>query len=303
MPCIDGLSPDRYIDGFLNHLIVERGLASNTVESYSRDLRKFADYLEQERIAPLARVDSVAILSFMVNLKKQGLSSRTTGRNLSAIRMFFRFLMREGAISSDPTVNIESPKIRPHLPAVLNLAEVDALLSQPDQTTSRGLRDKAMLELLYATGVRVSELVGLTKENLNLQVGYLVTVGKGAKERVVPMGDTAVDWIKEYFAYGRPHLLKKSTNRFVFLNGSGKKLTRQGFWKILRRYALKAGIGKKLSPHTLRHSFATHLLEHGADLRSVQMMLGHADIATTQIYTHLTQERLKNIHHRYHPRA
>ena len=294
---------DKLVDSFLNYLLVERGLSSNTMESYSRDLRKFADYLEQEGIADIARVDSVVVISFMVHLREHGLGSRTTGRNLSAVRMFFRFLTREGVLVIDPTINIESPRIRPHLPTVLNLTEVDSLLSQPDQTTSRGLRDKAMLEVLYATGVRVSELIALTKENLNLEVGYLVTFGKGSKERVVPLGETAVDHLNDYFTHGRPHLLKNRSSRFVFLNGSGNGLTRQGFWKIIRRYALKAGIGKNLSPHTLRHSFATHLLEHGADLRSVQMMLGHADIATTQIYTHLTQERLKKIHHQYHPRA
>ncbi|MBD3358016.1 MAG: site-specific tyrosine recombinase XerD [Chitinivibrionales bacterium] len=295
---------DKHIDNFINYLIVERGLSPNTIESYSRDLRKFADYLDREGITDLlAGVDSVVVISFTMSLRKQGLSSKTTGRNLSAIRMFFRFLAREGTVSADPTVNIETPRNRAHLPTVLNLSDVDALLAQPDRTTPRGLRDKAMLEVLYATGVRVSELVALTMENLNLQVGYLVTFGKGSKERVVPLGEAAVDCVNEYITHGRPLLLKENNSRFVFLNGSGKGLTRQGFWKIIRRYALKAGIDKKLSPHTLRHSFATHLLENGADLRSVQMMLGHADISTTQIYTHLTQERLKNIHLQYHPRA
>jgi integrase/recombinase XerD len=293
---------DRYVDNFINYLIVERGLSSNTVESYSRDLRKFFDYLEEQRISDLAAIDSVTIISFMLQLRDHGLSSRTTGRNLSAIRMFFRFLVRENVLMIDPTVNIESPKIRPHLPSVLSIAEVNALLSQPDIRNARGLRDKTMLELLYATGVRVSELVKLKVENINLEVGYLVAFGKGAKERVVPLGESAQDYLREYSLSARSALLKAKTSQYLFLNASGGALTRQGFWKIMRRHALGAGIDKKLSPHTLRHSFATHLLERGADLRSVQMMLGHTDISTTQIYTHVTKERLKKIHQRYHPR-
>jgi integrase/recombinase XerD len=293
---------DRHVDNFINYLVVERGLSSNTVDSYSRDLRKFSDYLEERGINDLSEIDSVTIISFMLQLKEHGLSSRTTGRNLSAIRMFFRFLVREEVLRMDPTVNIESPKIRPHLPSVLSIAEVDALLAQPNIFDARGLRDKTMLELLYATGVRVSELVALKVENVNLEVGYLVAFGKGSKERVVPLGESAQDCLREYLLSGRPILLKANTSHYLFLNSSGRALTRQGFWKIVRRYALGAGIAKKLSPHTLRHSFATHLLERGADLRSVQMMLGHSDISTTQIYTHVTKERLKKIHHQYHPR-
>ncbi len=294
---------DTHIDSFLNYLIVERGLSSNTVESYSRDLRKFADFFERQGNADLTLVDSVAIVTFMMHLRNQGLSSRTTGRTLSAIRMFFRFLVREDVLPSDPTVNIESPKIRPYLPSVLSIVEVDGLLAQPHTGSARGLRDKTMLELLYATGVRVSELIALKLGNINLEVGYLVTFGKGSKERVVPLGDTAQQHLREYLLSARPIFQKKKISQFLFLNSSGGPLTRQGFWKIIRRYALKAGIAKKLSPHTLRHSFATHLLERGADLRSVQLMLGHADISTTQIYTHVTQERLKKIHRQYHPRA
>ena len=294
---------DTYLDNFLNYLIVERGLAKNTVESYSRDLQKFIDYLEKRNIRDLSALDNITIMSFLLELKSQGLSSRTTGRNLSAIRMFFKFLVRENILKSDPTINIDSPKIRPHLPSVINLSEVDSLLSQPDVKTSRGLRDRTMLEVLYATGVRVSELVNLKVNSLNLEVGYLIAFGKGSKERIIPLGDTARYYLKEYLSTVRPKYLKGKTSAFLFLNSSGKKLTRQGFWKIIKRYALKAGIKKKLSPHTLRHSFATHLLERGADLRSVQIMLGHVDISTTQIYTHITQERLKKIHQQYHPRG
>jgi integrase/recombinase XerD len=259
--------------------------------------------MEKNSIDGMDKADNVVIMSFLLDLREHGLSSRTTGRNLSALRMFFRFLKREELIKADPTVNIESPKIRPHLPSVLNVSEVDSLLCQPDTDTVRGLRDKAMLELLYATGTRVTELVKLKLTSINLEVGFLIAFGKGSKERIVPLGETAQRYLKEYITRVRPQYLKGRTSPFLFVNASGKNLTRQGFWKIMRRYALKAGINKKLSPHTLRHSFATHLLERGADLRSVQIMLGHADITTTQIYTHITQERLKQIHKQYHPRA
>lgn len=292
---------DESIDAFVQHLVVERGLARNTVESYSRDLKKFADFLEG-RQRPLQAVESLTVMEFLLALREQGLSSKSSARSLSALRMFFRFLVREKILETDPTIHIESPKARLHLPALLSIAEVDALLMQPEDKTPRGLRDKAMLELLYATGVRVSELVSLKVNSLNLEVGYLIAFGKGAKERVVPLGESAMRCLKGYLLTARPRFLKRPSP-FVFLNGSGKPLSRQGFWKIIRRYGLKAGLNKRLSPHTLRHSFATHLLERGADLRSVQVMLGHVDIATTQIYTHVTQERLKKIHHRYHPRG
>ncbi|HNU72332.1 MAG TPA: site-specific tyrosine recombinase XerD [Thermodesulfobacteriota bacterium] len=294
---------DARVDTFITYLVVEKGLSLNTVESYSRDLRKFADFAENLEILDPGRVDSILVISFLLHLKDNGLSSRSTARTLSALRTFFRYLTREQIISADPTVNIESPKMRPHLPSVLSIGEVDALLGKPDVGTGRGLRDRAMLEVLYATGVRVSELVTLKLGNINLDVGYLLAFGKGAKERVVPLGETAQEYLKTYLLASRPVLLRGRTSAHLFLNGRGERLSRQAFWKIVKRYALQAGIRKKLSPHTLRHSFATHLLERGADLRSVQMMLGHADISTTQIYTHVTQERLKNIHHQYHPRA
>jgi len=292
-----------YIDNFSNYLIVERGLAKNTLESYSRDLQKFINYLDKKGVQDLAQVSNLNVMSFLLELKSQGLSSRTTGRNLSVIRMFFRFLVGEDFLKADPTINIESPKISLHLPSVLSISEVDSLLAQPDSKTLRGMRDKTMLEVLYATGVRVTELTTLKVNSLNLEVGYLIAFGKGSKERIIPIGDTAQQYVKEYLLLVRPKYFKGKGSAFLFLNPSGKKLTRQGFWKIIKRYALKAEINKKLSPHTLRHSFATHLLERGADLRSVQIMLGHVDISTTQIYTHITQERLKKIHQQYHPRA
>ena len=300
---MENISLDNYIDFFLNYLIVEKGLSKNTIESYSRDLRKFSCFLEKGRVGDLAKVKNVTIMSFLLGLRSQGLSSKTTGRNLSALRMFFRFLVRENFLKADPTVNIESPKTRPHLPSVLNFSEVDSLLAQPDIKTLRGLRDKAMLELFYATGIRVTELINLKINSLNLEVGYLIAFGKGSKERIIPVGETAQLYVKEYLSTVRPRCLKGKSNPFLFLNPSGEKLSRQGFWKIVKRHALKAGINKKLSPHILRHSFATHLLERGADLRSVQIMLGHVDITTTQIYTHITLERLKRIHQKYHPRA
>ncbi|HPD61334.1 MAG TPA: site-specific tyrosine recombinase XerD [Thermodesulfobacteriota bacterium] len=294
---------DAYLDNFLNYLMVEKGLAKNTIESYSRDLQKFITYLEKNNRADVSCVTSLDIMSFLVEVKSQGLSSKSTGRSLSALRMFFRFLLREGFLDIDPSINIESPKIRPNLPSVLSIAEVDSLLSQPDIKTTRGVRDRTMLELLYATGVRVSELVNLKLTSINLEVGYIIAFGKGSKERIIPLGDTAKHYLKEYLTIARPKHEKGMISPFLFLNPSGKKFSREGFWKLLKRYALKAGINKKLSPHTLRHSFATHLLEQGADLRSVQIMLGHVNIATTQIYTHVTQERLKKIHKQYHPRA
>ncbi len=296
-------SVDAYLDNFFNYLMVEKGLSKNTIESYSRDLQKFINYLEKNNRADVSRVTNLEIISFLVEVKSQGLSSKSTGRNLSAVRMFFKFLVQEGYLDVDPSINIESPKVRPSLPSVLSIAEVDSLLSQPDVKTTRGLRDRAMLELLYATGVRVSELVNLKLTSINLEVGYIIAFGKGSKERIIPLGDTAKHYLKEYLATARPKHAKEMVNSFLILNPSGKKFSREGFWKMLKRYALKAGINKKLSPHTLRHSFATHLLERGADLRSVQIMLGHVDIATTQIYTHITQERLKKIHKQYHPRA
>ncbi|MCD6353612.1 MAG: site-specific tyrosine recombinase XerD [Proteobacteria bacterium] len=294
---------DKHIDNFFNYIVIEKGLSNNTVVSYSRDIRKFIDFLGKNEISDLSRITNVHIVSFLVELRSQGLSSRTTGRNLSAVRMFFRFLVRENFLKTDPTINIESPKIRPHLPSVLSISEVDSFLSQPDITTLKGLRNKAMLELLYATGIRVSELVGLKINSLNQEAGYLISFGKGSKERIIPIGDTARHYLKEYLTTARPKFLKGSMSDFLFVNVSRGKLSRQGFWKIVKRYALKAGINKKLSPHTIRHSFATHLLERGADLRSVQIMLGHVDISTTQIYTHISQERLKKIHKQYHPRA
>ena len=291
---------DLLADQFINHLRVERGLADNTIQSYSRDLLRFFQFLEGRKRSPL-RATQDDIMNYMGTLQKD-LSARSCARSLSALKMFFRFLVTEGRIESSPARLLGAPKLPRRLPGVLTRDEVDVLLAQPDPSNQRGHRDKAMLELLYATGLRVSELVGLQMSNINLEAGYVRMVGKGSKERMVPMGTKAMEVLKAYLSEARGRLLKNKSSSSLFLNSRGATLTRQGFWKIIKKYGKKAGIRKEITPHKLRHSFASHLLEGGADLRSVQVMLGHADISTTQIYTHITRERLKQIHEKYHPR-
>ncbi len=291
---------DLLADQFIQHLRVERGLSKNTIEAYSRDLKRFLQFLEQKHLSPL-RVTQDHVTAYMVSLEGD-LSIRSAARNLSAIKMFFRFLVSDERIAQSPVRLLNTPKIPQKLPEVLTHEEVDLLLSKPDPSVPKGQRDRAMLELLYATGLRVSELIGLTVTGVNLEAGYVRTLGKGAKERMVPMGAKALEALKDYLEEGRIGFLKGKTSGFLFLNNRGGPLTRQGFWKIIKQYGLAAGIRKKITPHSLRHSFASHLLEFGADLRSVQVMLGHADISTTQIYTHVTRERLKQIHERHHPR-
>lgn len=291
---------DLLADQFINHLRVERGLADNTIQSYSRDLLRFFQFLEGRKRSPLHATQD-DIMDYMGTLQKD-LSARSCARSLSALKMFFRFLVTEGRIESSPARLLGAPKLPRKLPGVLTRDEVDMLLAQPDPSNQRGHRDKAMLELLYATGLRVSELVGLQISNINLEAGYVRMVGKGSKERMVPMGTKALEVLKAYLSEARGKLLKNKSSSSLFLNSRGAALTRQGFWKIIKKYGKKAGIRKETTPHKLRHSFASHLLEGGADLRSVQIMLGHADISTTQIYTHITRERLKQIHEKYHPR-
>lgn len=293
-------SPDRLADQFFNYLRVERGLSGNTLQSYSSDLMRFFRYLEEKGIDPLS-VTREDLSTYLLTLSK-GISPRSLARNLSSIRSFYRFLVGEGRLDSNPARLQEAPRLPRRLPGALSMNEVDRLLAQPDPTAPTGLRDRAMLELLYATGLRVSELINLKVFDMNMEAGFLRTLGKGSKERLVPVGAKALDAVKEYLLYGRRPLVKGVNPPFLFLNGRGKALTRQGFWKIIRTYGRKASIRRKISPHSLRHSFATHLLENGADLRSVQLMLGHADISTTQVYTHVTRERLKQIHEQYHPR-
>ncbi|MBN2032044.1 MAG: site-specific tyrosine recombinase XerD [Deltaproteobacteria bacterium] len=291
---------DELADQFTHHLRVEQGLARNTIESYSRDLVRYLDFLEKRKTSPLS-ASQVDVMEYVSSLAGS-LSVRSIARNLSAVKMFCRFLVSEGKVTINPTRLLSAPKLPRRLPGVLSIEEVDRLISQPDASTDRGTRDRAMLELLYATGLRVSELLNLKMTNVNLEAGYVRTVGKGSKERMVPMGGKALQALKDYLAGGRACFLKKRSSSHLFLGPRGRPLTRQGFWKIIKRYGLNAGIGKPITPHSLRHSFASHLLEHGADLRSVQIMLGHADIATTQIYTHVTRERLKQIHEKHHPR-
>jgi integrase/recombinase XerD len=291
------------LDEFLNYLVVERGLSKNTLESYSRDLNKYINYLEKKGISDIKETSSLDIMSFISTLKESGLATKTTARNLVAIKMFYRFLFNERYIKENPAIKIDSPKTWFNLPNTLTVDEVERLLNKPDMNTALGMRDSAMLELLYATGMRVSELTSSSLNDINLEAGYIIVLGKGSKERIIPIGVQAVKKINEYLTDSRKRLLKNSSSSFIFLNRSGKPISRQGFWKVIKKYAIQAQINKNITPHTLRHSFATHLLERGADLRSVQTMLGHVDISTTQIYTHVTRERLKKLHSQLHPRA
>lgn len=294
---------NEYFDLFLNYLTVEKGLASNTLEAYSRDIGRYIGYLENKGIDQPDTIRRSDVLNFLTALREQGLAPRSRARTLSAVRMFHRFLRQEKFAGEDPTTLVETPRLLRPLPHLLSQAEVERLLDAPNGSGPLVLRDRAMLEVIYATGVRVSELVTLRLSDLNLEIGCLSAFGKGSKQRLIPLGEEALGALCRYLQEGRSALAKNSAEQCIFLNRSGKGLTRQGFWKILKRYALMAGIQQKISPHMLRHSFATHLLENGADLRAVQAMLGHADISTTQIYTHVIRERLKQVHEQYHPRG
>ena len=291
------------LDQFLHYLTVEKGLSDNTLQAYRHDLGRFLDHLHEKGIDDFAKVDRLNLRAFLLGLKRRGLSARSVARNQVALRTFFRFLVLEGILGTNPAETLESPKLDRRLPEILTAREVEDLLEQPDRKTPLGLRDRAMLELLYATGMRVSELIRILLNQVNLEAGYALIYGKGAKERVVPLGSEAVQWVTLYIETARDRLLKGKESPLLFIGRSGKGISRQRYWKSLKGYGLKAGIKKKLTPHLLRHSFASHLLERGADLRSVQMMLGHVDISTTQIYTHVTGERLKKVHQRYHPRG
>ncbi|HEY4552078.1 MAG TPA: site-specific tyrosine recombinase XerD [Bacillaceae bacterium] len=295
---------DRLQD-FIHYMIVEKGLAKNTVISYERDLRHYIDYIKHtEKIGGVNDISRVHIIHFLGHLKENGKSSKTLARHIASIRSFHQFLLREKAAEKDPSVHIETPHIERTLPKVLSFQEVEALLQAPDRTTVFGIRDQAMLELLYATGIRVSELIDLDLDSIHLAMGFVRCIGKGNKERIIPIGKMASDAIELYLRSSRPKLRSpKYRTEALFLNHHGNRLTRQGFWKIIKRLSAEANIEKDLTPHTLRHSFATHLLENGADLRAVQEMLGHADISTTQIYTHVTKTRLKDVYSKFHPRA
>jgi integrase/recombinase XerD len=294
---------DNHIDVFLNFILVEKGLSEKTLESYSHDLTHYAAFLGKNGITSVSGDDTYLILKHLITLRDEGLSPRSRARHLVSLRGFYAFLFKEKVLTKDPARLIDFPKSGLTLPDTLDLTEITALIDAPDPTSHRGLRDAAMIELLYAAGLRVSELVSLKVRDVNREAAFVRIFGKGSKERVVPIGQYAREKIDLYLTSARPHLLKTAVSDYLFVARQGKPMTRQGFWKLLNRYALKAGIVKTISPHTLRHSFATHLIEGGADLRVVQTMLGHADIATTQIYTHITRDHLKKIHTRFHPRG
>ncbi len=292
---------DDHIHEYLAHLAVERNLSPRTLESYGRDLRQLSSWVG-EQCLDADDIERRHIRDYLGLRRDAGLSARSAARALSAIRGLFRFLVASDALDSDPTTNIRSPSLWRTVPHSLSVTEVDALLAAPDTSTTLGLRDRAMMETLYATGLRVSELVGLTIDRVRLDPGFVRIVGKGRKERLVPLGLSAIEWIERYSDSART-VLDRHRRPELFLNFRGGALTRQGFWKILRRHASTAGIGSRLTPHVVRHSFATHLVEHGADLRSVQMMLGHASLTTTEIYTHVARERLRKLYDEKHPRA
>jgi integrase/recombinase XerD len=287
---------------FLNYLRVEKGLSDNTIQAYRRDMAKFASFAAERKVG-VTELRREHVVDFLGTLYRRNLDSRSVARHLVTIRHFFRFLLLEGVIESDPAANIESPKFRQSLPEFLSVDEVDRLLRQPDKNDVVGIRDRAMIELMYSTGLRVSELCGLRVSDLQMEPGCLRCIGKGNKERLVPVGKRALEAVQAYLREARQALARGVASPYLFLNQKGHKLNRIAFWKILGEYGRKAGLRKSLTPHMLRHSFATHLLDRGADLRSVQMMLGHSDISTTQIYTHVVEERLKQVYKVHHPRA
>ncbi len=291
------------IDRFINYLLVEKGLSKATLESYSRDLLRYAGFLAGSGRPTVSESDTALILKHLIDLRAQGLGTRSRARHLVSLRGFYRFLTQEKLLSTDPSKLIDLPKTGLTLPEVLSVEEVRRLLNAPESRNPQGVRDAAMLEVLYAAGLRVSELVGLKLQDVHLDAGFVRVMGKGSKERVVPIGQYAREKLLFYLGHGRNPLLQNRPSPFLFIARAGRPITRQGFWKLLRRYAKAAGLVKNITPHSLRHSFATHLLEGGADLRAVQVMLGHADISTTQIYTHVANDRLREIHRRFHPRG
>jgi integrase/recombinase XerD len=292
----------KIIDQFIDHLWLEDGLSKNTLNSYRFDLSIFVSWLAETKKIELLDVSELEIQEFLA-FKFPTSKSRSISRLLATLRRFFRFLLRENKIKEDPTLKIQTPKIPKSLPKSLSEDEVEGLLEAPDIKTDVGIRDRSMLELLYACGLRVSELVGIQLTEVILSDGVIRVTGKGSKTRLVPMGEEAVDWIKKYLVKSRQNILNKQTSKFLFVTNRGGEMTRQAFWYLIKKYALMANIDKPMSPHILRHAFATHLINHGADLRVVQMLLGHSDISTTQIYTHVARERLKKLHQEHHPRG
>ena len=296
-------SIDTFADQYLNYILVEKGLAKKTIESYSRDIVRFLVFLKERGIDAIVDVDTKIILQYLIHLRDSGLATRSRARHLVTLRGFFKFLVQEKIISQSPAQLVELPKQTLKLPGVLSQTEVERLLDSPDRSMPAGARDAAMIELLYAAGLRVSELIALKLQHVNLEACFARVFGKGAKERVVPFGRYARESLDIYIQHARPQLLKSYTSPYLFVARAGNPMSRQGFWKLLKRYVLQAGITKNVTPHTLRHSFASHLLEGGADLRTVQVMLGHVDISTTQIYTHVARKHLKEIHEKFHPRG
>ncbi|WP_342512317.1 site-specific tyrosine recombinase XerD [Sporosarcina sp. FSL K6-1522] len=292
------------LDDYMHFLKVERQLSDNTITSYRRDLQEYIVYLEKSGYASIDSIDRAVILNHLQCLKDSGKSSRTVSRHISSIRSFHQFLLREKVTNQDPTVHLELPKLEQKLPRVLSVDEVDTLITTPDSSKPQGVRDQALLEILYGTGMRVSELIGLNLEDIHVSMGFVRVFGKGGKERIIPLGGGAITACKRYIEEVRPLFTAKQKGvEALFVNMRGTRLTRQGCWKLLKAHALQAGIQKELTPHILRHSFATHLIENGADLRAVQEMLGHSDISTTQIYTHVSRSRLKEVYVKFHPRA
>ena len=290
----------KYVSQYIDYLKIEKRQSPHTLIAYRHDINRFTKYLSGY---PVDNADVSDLRSFLVSLRKEGLAPSSVARCLSSLKSFYEFLLIEGLILENPTETISSPRPWKKLPNVMSLEEVNALLAAPDINTLAGVRDLAMLELIYATGLRVSELISLKISSFDLEVGYLRTLGKGSKERIVPIGDVAKTTIKSYISNARPLFQKKRRSDDIFLTRYGNAMTRQSFWKIIKKYSIKAKIKCIVSPHTLRHAFATHLLQRGADLRSVQMMLGHSDISSTQIYTHVLSERMREVHERFHPRA
>jgi integrase/recombinase XerD len=294
------------ITAFLNYARVERGLSANTLDAYGRDMVKFATFVKKVR-RPLEEISRDDVVDFLATLYRNGLDSRSVARHLVTVRNLFRFLVTDGIVENDPTLNLESPKIRQSLPSYLSVEEVERLLALPSLKSPLGLRDRALFDVLYSAGLRVSEVIGLKLGDIDFQMGCIRCIGKGDKERLVPIGRKALEAVEKYVREARPQLLRSRRiqvpNPYIFVNRNGNRISRVGVWKIMAAYGQMLGLRKKLTPHKLRHSFATHLLERGADLRSVQLMLGHADISTTQIYTHVLEDRLKSVYKAHHPRA
>ncbi len=291
------------LESFLTYLVVIKGLSKNTSQSYKTDIEKLFTFVERKELDSITRLKPNLISEFLAELNISGLNISSINRCIVSIKQFFKYLMLENIIKTDPTADLVSPRMKKTIPDVLSLEDIEKILNVPDLTKFEGIRDSAMLEVLYASGLRVTELVELKQVNINYDHGYLIVMGKGSKERIVPIGMTSIKKINDYLELSRPHLVKNELSDYLFITRRGTCFTRQGFWKLIKAYAKEAGIVKNISPHTIRHSFATHLLERGADLRTIQLLLGHSDISTTQIYTHVETKRLREIHKKYHPRA